>query len=196
MELQILIAILGIALAVGVPRYAKEGLWGVVVGMITAVCVVVIGGAVLIGGLGLLSTGHEKLGKFALYRALTSTIRWLFRLLMFIGFAAFVWMIFSARFDLEHLWHHKFILVMSLVTGALLFVAHHFLRETFWPVFRMVGGGLLAGLFGAVIGLLLGGPSVHAGPLKAMDLGAVGGVVIYIGLLCFGLGKRGGSTRF
>jgi hypothetical protein len=182
-EVYLLTALFLISLAVGMSRYQKEGFLGVAIATLAAAAIIVIGGTILIYGLGTISLGHDKLKSFTLYRKFAAVTMHLLRFLMFVGFAAFVWMIIAMRFDLAGLWHQKFIMIISASTGVILFVIHWRFRQKFWPAFNLFCGGVFFLLLGAVIGLLLGDIPLNASPLKGMDLGAIAALVIYLAWL-------------
>ena len=163
MELNLLVFLVGISAAVAFPRYREEGIRGFMVGFVTALVLIVMGLAILICAVGALSAVREKLEKFQWVRVLAALTGHLFRMLMFIGFGAFVWMLVALRFELEHLWQDRFILVMSIATGLIFFGVHRYFRETFWGVFVHIAGGLLFGLFGSFLGLILGGDPKKGG---------------------------------
>lgn len=179
-EINILIAIIGLGLAIGLPRYAKHGVWGVVLGFLMAVGIIV-GGIILIAlifeGIGWI---QERLEKFTLYNLLVALFAHLFRLCLFMGFSAFVWMLVAFRCGWEGLWNDHFIAIMSVPTGIILFLAHLYSRQKVWNGLLRFCGGILMGLFGAIMGLFVQDMPFHVGPLKGIDLGAVVFVIIYI----------------
>jgi hypothetical protein len=180
-ELHILLAILLVSVAVGFGRYSKHGLLGFAAGFVITGLSIILGGAALIFAITWIARIHEHLAKFGAYRTSILIIGHLFRLLMLMGFGAFSWMLIAMRFGWDSLWDHRFIPIMTVITGIILFIIHQWFRDNFWQGFRIFCGGLLFTLLGSVFGLVLEPVHWHLGPLAGSDLGAVIGLLLYAG---------------
>ena len=180
-ELQLLLALVLLAVVVAVTRYRTHGFWRAALEGLLASAIAGGGFVGLVAAVTELATAHERLKPFRAYRVLTVVVSQLAFCVMFTAFAALFWAIAEVRFGLAERWGRWLVPAASFATGVVLVVVRRRQRETFWPAAKLVCGALCFGLYGVFMVLCFGGLFVvpRTWPLAAADVGAIAGVVVF-----------------